>query len=200
MRLLIGGVVVLYASWPPPVCAGRTPAAWEIEDQAIRRVGRDLDVAWPTTISPSRSLAAWEIEDQAILFVVARMGRARFVDSGAGIGPPTFVDEPSYTPSTSRMRPTVFRYPFLAADVIDLLATNPVMGTALRFMPLFISSPAARATPRHDCPRAPARAPASTALARMGPPKRYRSSRSPRPSCGGRGGGRYRVRLPPHMM
>ena len=37
-------------------------------------------------------------------------------------------------------------------------------------------------------------------MARIGPPKRYRSSRSPRPTCGGRGGGRYRVRLPPYMI
>ena len=104
------------------------------------------------------------------------------------------------TPSTSRMRPKVFRYSFFTADFADHLATVASMGRALRFTVVFISRPAARATPRHDCPRAPACAPACTARARMGPPKRYRFSRSPRPSCGGRGGGQYRVRLPPHMI
>ena len=32
VRLIGGGVVVLYASCPPPICAGRSPAVWGRED------------------------------------------------------------------------------------------------------------------------------------------------------------------------
>ena len=57
------------------------------------------------------------------------------------------VDVPSHTPSTSRMRPAVFRYFFLATDVADRLATVAAM-VRVCVSPLFLSLAPRPASPR----------------------------------------------------
>ena len=69
------------------------------------------------------------------------------LDTEAGIALLLVVDVLSDTPSTSRMHPTVFRYPFLATDVADRLATVAAMGRVC-ISSLFLSLAPRPASPR----------------------------------------------------
>ena len=175
MRLNDGGVAVLYASWTSPIGSRHSLGLWARCHRSILLAGRGAASTSPGQ-QPSGHVVARGFGHAATDPSPSLRQKRR---ENASLGPLTSrqklhhqrCSSPTrhHTPSLSRMRPTVFRYLFLTADFADLLATVAAMGRALRFTPLFMSSRAARATPRHDCPRAPACAPACTARARMGP-------------------------------